>query len=103
MTGSPFRPRRHNMRALIAAVALLVMAGAAGADVKTKVVEYESGGVKMKGYLAYNDANKGKQPAVLVFHEWWGLDGYAKKRAEQLADMGYVAFCPDMYGGGKVV
>lgn len=88
---------------LTASVALLAVAAAARADVKTKVIEYEAGDVKMKGYLAYDAARKGKQPAVLVFHEWWGLAGYEKKRAEQLAELGYVAFCPDMYGGGKVV
>jgi dienelactone hydrolase len=88
---------------MIVAVALLVATGAAGAAVKTRVVEYEYDGTKLKGYLAYDDAATGKRPGVLVFHEWWGLDDYAKKRAEQLAEMGYVAFCPDMYGDGKVV
>lgn len=91
------------MRSMIVAAALLTATGTVGAAVKTEVIEYESGGVKMKGYLAYDDAATGKRPGVLVFHEWWGLDDYAKKRAEQLAGMGYVAFCPDMYGEGKVV
>jgi dienelactone hydrolase len=35
-------------------------------------------------------------------HEWWGLNDYARKRAEQLAGLGYVAFALDMYGKGKV-
>jgi dienelactone hydrolase len=91
------------MRTVIVAAALLVATGTAGAAVQTKVIEYEHDGVKLKGYLAYDDAGTGKRPGVLVFHEWWGLDTYAKKRAEQLAAMGYVAFCPDMYGEGKVV
>jgi len=34
-------------------------------------------------------------------HEWWGLNDYSKKRAEQLAGLGYVAFAIDMYGKGK--
>ena len=42
-------------------------------------------------------------PGVLVVHEWWGLDDYAKGRAKQLAGMGYVAFACDMYGDGKHV
>jgi dienelactone hydrolase len=91
------------MRTMILAAALLVATGTAGAVVKTKVIEYDYDGVKLKGYLAYDDAGTGKRPGVLVFHEWWGLNDYAKKRAEQLAEMGYVAFCPDMYGDGKVV
>jgi dienelactone hydrolase len=90
------------MRTMILAAALLVAPGTAGAAVKTKVIEYEYDGVKLKGYLAYDDAGTGKRPGVLVFHEFWGLDSYAKKRAEQLAELGYVAFCPDMYGDGKV-
>lgn len=40
---------------------------------------------------------------MLVVHEWWGLDDYAKDRAKKLAELGYVAFCADMYGDGKVV
>jgi dienelactone hydrolase len=37
---------------------------------------------------------------VLVVHEWWGLNDYAKRRAEQLAQLGYVAFAADVYGDG---
>ena len=81
---------------------LLVVAGYSAAAVKTKEIEYEHEGTKHKGFVAYDDSVRGKAPGVLVFHEWWGLDEYAKKRAEQLAGMGYVAFCPDMYGEGKV-
>ena len=39
---------------------------------------------------------------MLVVHEWWGLNDYARGRAEQLAELGYVAFAVDMYGGDKV-
>ena len=42
----------------------------------------------------------GKQPGVLVVHEWWGLNDYVKGRAVQLAKLGYVAFALDMYGKG---
>jgi dienelactone hydrolase len=90
------------MRITVATLTLL-LAGTAGAAVKTKDIEYDHGGTKFKGYLAYDDAAKEKRPGVLVVHEWWGLDDYAKRRATQLAELGYVAFCPDMYGGGKVV
>ncbi len=51
---------------------------------------------------SYDDAVKGKRPGVLVVHEWWGLNDYAKKRADDLARMGYVAFAADMYGKGVV-
>lgn len=80
-----------------------IMANSADAAIKTREVSYTHDGVTMKGYLAWDDAKTGKRPAVLVVHEWWGLNDYAKKRAEQLAGMGYVAFAADMYGNGKVV
>jgi dienelactone hydrolase len=55
----------------------------------------------LTGHLAWDDAVVGKRPGVLVIHEWWGLNDYAKGRAEALAKAGYVAFALDMYGGGK--
>ncbi len=88
------------MRGLIAVAALALVAGAAQAKVVTKTVEYEFDGVKLKGYVAYDDASTDKRPGVLVVHEWWGLDAYAKQRCEMVAARGYVAFAPDMYGDG---
>lgn len=75
--------------------------GDALAAVKTKTVSYSYEGVTMRGYLAWDDAVQGKRPGVLVVHEWWGLNDYAKRRAEQLAQLGYVALAADMYGEGK--
>lgn len=71
------------------------------AAVVGKTVEYVADGVQMKGWLAYDDAIKGKRPGVLVVHEWWGLNDYARKRASMLAEAGYVALAVDMYGEGK--
>ena len=79
--------------------ALLVTSAAEGA-VPTKVVEYRHGDVTLEGFLAWDDAQQGKRPGVLVVHEWTGLNDYARGRAEQLAKMGYVAFALDMYGKG---
>ena len=87
---------------LLTASLVLAMASNAQAAVKTKEVTYTFGDTKMKGLLAWDDAQTGERPAVLVVHEWWGLNDYAKKRAEQLAGMGYVAFACDMYGAGKL-
>ncbi len=72
------------------------------AAVTTKTITYTDGDVTLKGHLAFDDALGDKRPGVLVVHEWWGLNDYAKKRAQQLASMGYVAFALDMYGEGKV-
>ncbi|MCU7917708.1 MAG: dienelactone hydrolase family protein [Candidatus Thiodiazotropha sp. (ex Epidulcina cf. delphinae)] len=64
-------------------------------------VEYREGDTLMKGYLAYDGAIQGKRPGILVVHEWWGHNDYARRRAEQLAGMGYTALAVDMYGDGK--
>ena len=44
-----------------------------------------------------------KSPAVIVIHEWWGLDDHAKTQAQALAQKGYIALAVDMYGEGKTV
>lgn len=72
----------------------------ARAEVKTEVVEYRHGDVVLEGYLAYDDSIQGKRPGVVVVHEWFGQTPYERKRAEQLARLGYVAFALDMYGKG---
>lgn len=90
-----------NRRALAAiAIAALVAPGARAA-IKTETVTYKSGDVTLKGYLAYDDASNAKRPGVLLIHEWWGLNDYARQRAEMLAKEGYVAFAADMFGDGK--
>jgi dienelactone hydrolase len=89
------------IRNLFAMSVVALAAGASQAAVVTKTVDYEYGGTKFKGFLAYDDAAKEKRPGVLVVHEWWGLNEYAKDRCKQLAELGYVAFAPDMYGEGK--
>jgi dienelactone hydrolase len=72
------------------------------AEIKMETVEYKDGDATLKGILAYDDAIQGKRPGVLVVHEWWGLNDYIKGRAQQLAQLGYVAFAPDIYGDGAV-
>ena len=73
------------------------------AAVKGEEVAYESGGVVMKGYLAYDDAIKSKRPGVLVVHDWWVHGEYVRGRARALAALGYTALAVDMYGNGKQV
>jgi dienelactone hydrolase len=72
------------------------------ADLKTAEVAYKHGDVELEGYLSYDDAVTGKRPGVLVAHEWYGCNAYARKRADDLAKLGYVAFALDMYGKGVV-
>ena len=78
------------------------LASSAIAEVRTRTVDYAHEGVKLQGFLAWDDRSDAKRPGVLVIHEWWGLNDYARQRAMQLAEQGYVAFALDMYGEGKV-
>jgi dienelactone hydrolase len=71
--------------------------------IETKSITYTVDGQKLVGYLAYNTGQSGKRPGIIVVHEWTGLNAYAKKRAEDLAKEGYVAFAIDMYGDGKEI
>lgn len=91
------------MKTLLASVLIAVLvAPASRASIKTEEVSYSEGGTTLKGFLAWDDAISGKRPGVLVVHEWWGLNDYARSRAKQLAELGYTAFAVDMYGDGKV-
>lgn len=83
---------------LVAMIAAL--SGVAEAKLVTKTVEYRQGDTVLEGYVAYDDAVTGQRPGVLVVHEWTGLGKYARNRAAQLADLGYVAFAADIYGKG---
>ncbi len=67
-----------------------------------KEVSYTLDTLTMNGYLAYDENAKEKRPGILVVHEWWGHNEYARERADQLAELGYVAFAVDMYGAGKL-
>lgn len=85
---------------LISLFVLLFATAFASADITTESVPYSHDGVELEGYLAVPDGEA--RGAVLVVHEWWGLNDYAKMRAKMLAELGYVAFVVDMYGKGKV-
>ena len=69
--------------------------------IKEENVTYTVNGVLLKGYVAYDQNVKGKRPAVLVVHEWWGLSEYPKMRARMLAELGYIAMAVDIFGDGK--
>lgn len=86
---------------LVVVLSVLLVNSSAWAKVVGKEVEYRSGDTVFKGYLAENQKYKGKRPTVLVVHEWWGHNEYARKRARMLAEMGYTALAVDMYGDGK--
>jgi dienelactone hydrolase len=69
-------------------------------DMKTESLEYRDGDVTLRGFLAYDDQKTGRRPGVLVMPEAFGLGAQAKRRAERLAELGYVALAGDPYGDG---
>ena len=88
---------------LSAVVALAAFSQTAVAKIKTEVVEYKDGDAVLEGFLAYDDANDKPRPGVLVVQDWTGVGDYVKGRAQQLAELGYVAFCADIYGKGSAI
>lgn len=68
---------------------------------KEENISYKLDSLTMDGYVVYDENIEGKRPAVLVVHEWWGLNDYARYRARQLAQLGYIAYAIDMYGNGR--
>jgi dienelactone hydrolase len=89
------------MRPLLIAL-LLCCSTVAQAAIQTREVPYTAAdGTRLVGYHAWDDAISGPRPGVIVVHEWWGLNDYAKRRARDLAALGYSALAVDMYGDGR--
>ncbi len=89
------------MKKLIAVLVLTWGVASAHAALVEREVEYTDGETPMRGFLVYDDAMEGARPGVLVVHEWWGHNDYARRRARMLAEAGYIALAVDMYGEGK--
>ena len=74
---------------------------ATSVQIKEEAVSYTADTITANGFVVYDENKEGKRPAVLVVHEWWGLGEYARSRAKQLAELGYIAMAVDMYGNGR--
>ena len=79
---------------------ILLFQSTAMAKIVTKDINYNDGELQFTGFAAYPDDELRDKPGILIVHEWWGLNDYARNRAKQLAELGYVAFAIDMYGTG---
>src|SRR3954462_4311524 len=101
MEVSPFFSHPMKTPTFLLAALALCTATPLFAAIKTELVDYEQGGAKLEGFLAYDDANTKPRPGVLLIHDWMGVGDYAKSRARQLAELGYVAFAADIYGKGN--
>jgi dienelactone hydrolase len=88
------------MKYLFSIILILFLGTNVQAKLHTETIEYKEGYTVLDGYLAYDDAIKGKRPGVMVVHEWTGLGPYVKRRANELAELGYIAFAADIYGKG---
>ena len=84
------------MKTLLLLLVLTISMPAFAAEGKS--VSYKSGDETVSGML-YAPAGKGPFPALIVIHEWWGLNDWVKEQASKLADQGYVALAVDLYRG----
>jgi dienelactone hydrolase len=72
----------------------------AGAAIVVETIEYDQAGTPLEGVLAKDTAISGRRPAVLVFHDWLGVNEHVTARVTMLARLGYVALAGDIYGKG---
>src|SRR5512132_1032014 len=84
------------MKSILAAVLLVLSTSAFAAT--SKDVTYKSGDETVKA-VVYTPEGKGPFPALIVIHEWWGLNDWVKEQASKLSDQGYVTLAVDLYRG----
>ena len=63
---------------------------------RTETIEYQHNGTILEGLLAWDDAQQGAQPGVLVSHAWAGRSEFEDNKAQELARLGYVGFALDL-------
>ena len=86
---------------LLVFVSLII--GSVNAQITIDTIRYNDGETELVGILVKPKKITAKTKTVIIVHEWWGLNDYPQIRAKQLAEEGFIAFCVDMYGGGKFV
>lgn len=84
-------------RILALTAAILLFASTCFAA-ESKTVSYKSGDETVQAVL-YTPSGTGPFPALIVIHEWWGLNDWIKEQASKLSDQGYVALAIDLYRG----
>ncbi len=103
-------PARYLTRSIIRAVStitasmfclLVAKPEAALAKLVTENLTYrDATGTELEGVVVYDDSQTGKRPGVIIVHDWRGITDTTRKRAEMIAQLGYVAFAADIYGKG---
>jgi carboxymethylenebutenolidase len=90
--------RRFVFLSVFLSLALCLVALLPAVAQDTQTVSYKSGDETVNGYLALPSGG-GKHPAIIVIHEWWGLNDWVKDQTKQFAADGYVALAVDLYRG----
>jgi dienelactone hydrolase len=70
-------------------------------QIKTENVIYKNDTAVYSGYVAFDSSTEIKRPVIFIIHEWWGQNDYVKRRANQFAELGYLAMAIDLYGENK--
>jgi len=86
---------------LLAALLALSITAPVFAAITESPVTYNDGETTMKGFVVYDTAKKGKRPAIIIVHEWWGITKHIHNEAHRLARQGYTTFIADMYGDAR--
>ena len=69
-------------------------------SIQTRSIDYVDGDTVLEGFLAWDDANDGPQPGVMVSHAWAGRSEFEDNKAVALAKLGYTGFALNLYGKG---
>jgi carboxymethylenebutenolidase len=77
---------------------LLAQSGSSSAAVGPQPVSFQSGGQDVHGVM-YKPHGKGPFPALVLVHEWWGLNDWVKQQAQMFSEHGYVTLAVDLYRG----
>ncbi|MGH6827589.1 MAG: dienelactone hydrolase family protein [Rhizomicrobium sp.] len=92
--------RIANSLAAVCGIAFITAALPAQAAIRTESAGYIIEGAPYEGYLAFDDAGRGKRPGVLVFPAWKGISNNERLHAQRLAKLGYIVLVADIYGKG---
>jgi dienelactone hydrolase len=71
-------------------------------SIQTRTVEYSHDDTTLEALIAWDDSATGPRPGVLVSHAFRGREEFECRKAEQLAELGYVGFALDLYGKGVI-
>ena len=81
-----------------AGAGLFLAAGSVHAEVRTKLVDYIQGNTPLQAYVAWDDSQTGKRPAIFLIHRRDGMSDLTRANTEEFARQGYVVFAADIFG-----